>query len=320
MEMFTYSVDLARIVFLIGALLAMLYKKRLGVTPGGIIVPAFLALLLDQSVAWFAGILAVALATRYIYKLAFESFALSKKWMIFTNISISALLVVVLQILFLDTLPSVEAATFGFVIPGLISANSVRYGLGKVMQATLLVTAGAFAAGVALAELLPFGWSTYLTSQLSGFAPLKMTHPQIYLPAGLVVTGLTLWQFGTRTGDYLLAPFLAVLAMVAPLQMAMFALGVALSYLIVQLAVKYSLIAGLERFMLCLFTSAFMVSLTDLLAVRLDLTGYRSTGVLLMVAMGVIVNDLCLQRRKGTALAGVSLPVAIGYGLRMVVR
>lgn len=320
MELFTPSVDLARIVFIIGAVLAMLYKKKLGITPGGIVVPAFLALMLDQSYIWFGSILIISLLTRLVYRYTLEPRALPRQWQVFANISISAVLVLLAQFLFLKRLPLVEAAAFGFVIPGLIGVNSVRYGTVKVLGGALAVTALTYAIGWALAMAVPSGIATALTAQLGAFEPLELGNPFIYLPAGLLVTGLTMWRFGARTGGYLLAPFLGLLASQSWLQFVAFIAGVGVSYGILQLVLRYSLIVGLERFLVALLLAACMVTLTDLAAVRLALEHYFATSMVLMVAMGVIVNDLCLRRNKLPTLRNITLPVALAYGLRMVVR
>lgn len=320
MELFTYSVDLARIVFLMGAVLAMAYKKLFGITPGGIIVPAFLALLLDQNFIWFLVIVSAALLTRLVYRLIFESHALSRSWVVYTNICISAMLVLVAQLFLSSSINDFDGATFGFVISGLMAANSVKYGTGKVFMGALSVTALTYTAGFLLSEIVPFSMTTSLTTQLGEFAPLKMNAPQLFLPAGLLITGVIMHRYGVRTGGFLLAPFVALLAAQSLVQFATFVVGVTLSYIIIQIVLHYSLVVGLERFMVCLLLAACCVSLTDLIAIRYNLPGYHSTSMVLMVAMGVMVNDLCLQKKKLPALGGLTIPVAIAYGLRLVVR
>lgn len=48
-------------------------------------------------------------------------------------------------------------------------------------------------------------------------------------------------------------PFLAVLTVDAPFQVILIIIGIALSYFIVKLIQKYTLIIGLERFVVSLF-------------------------------------------------------------------
>lgn len=252
MELFAYSADLARIVFIIGAVLAVVYKKYTGVTPGGVVVPAFLALLLDQSFIWFCIIFGASLLTRLLYLISFQAMALPRRWVVFINIAMSTAIVLAAQYLFGMAMPSTEAAAFGYVIPGLLSANIMRYRLQPVVLSTLGVTAVTYSIGYLCTQLVPFGWATSLTSQLGMFTPLQLGSPLILLPTALVVTGLTMWAFGTRTGGYLLAPFVALLASGSVVQFAAFIVGILCCYGLLQVILRYSLIFGLERFLMSL--------------------------------------------------------------------
>jgi poly-gamma-glutamate biosynthesis protein PgsC/CapC len=109
--------------FLIGILLAVLYTEVINLYPGGLIVPAYLALYLDQPVSLALTLLA-AILTLISYRLLSRFLILFGKrrfaMFIFLGILWSQLIMIVVPEMF----PSgVEWKILGWVVPGLLGNN-----------------------------------------------------------------------------------------------------------------------------------------------------------------------------------------------------
>jgi hypothetical protein len=298
MDLFGHSLELTRLVFLTGAVLAMLYKRSSGVTPGGIIVPAFLALALDISFIWFCLLVLIGVITRLIYQRFFEVYALPRTKVVLINIAISTVLVMLSQIAMASRLPTLEIIEFGFVIPGLIAGNAVAYGLSRVLYGTLIVTALTYSIGYLYFVTIPFNLATKLSVQLSEFTPFTLEGKYFMLVASLALAAFVVYTTKVRVGGYLIAPVLLALMVNSFVQFATYALATFFCYLFVKAILKRSLIIGLERFLLCLLVSALAVTTIDIMTVTLSLESFQISPIVFMVAMAVIVNDLCLGNSR----------------------
>lgn len=319
MELYTYSVDLIRIVFLIGAVLSLVYKKRTGITPGGIVVPGFLAITLDISFLAFICTIGLAVVGRALYHLLFGSFALSTRLAVIANVTIAIILgAITTKIMASHHIAGQEFLMFSLIAPGLIAHNTRKYGLFDVMKGVLSVTAATYCAGWLLAMTLPHDMMSQLTVQLAAYKPLTLT--DAYLTMGIsLLTALALYSaFKLRAGGYLIMPFLAVIAFSSMTQFVLILAGVALSYLIVQLVQRQTLIIGLDRFIVSLFCGYFIVTLIDLAAAHWGIAHYRTSPLILIVAVAVLTNDLCLQPLKASLAKGVGPSMAVAMLTRMV--
>jgi hypothetical protein len=319
-EIFWSSIDLTRIVFLLGAVLALVYKKKFGVTPGGIIVPGTLTGMLFTSFTAFIIVLATATLCFLIYKFSFARYALSRRWASLITISISVCLGLIGMALAEAThILSHELLMFTLVVPGLLAISAQKYGLGRVALGALSVTALCYLAGWALVLTLPYDLLTTMTTQLGKYTQLSLVNPYVLLPVSLATAILVYYKFGIRGGGYLVMPFLASITLSSPLQALLLAVGVAFSYVIVKLALKFTLMIGLERFVFSLFCGYVMVTLIDLLAVQINIPGYRPAPLVLIIAIAVLTNDLTLQSLKDTLKKGVGPMVALAHLARLAV-
>jgi len=124
----------------IGLLLSLAFIALTGIYPGGIIVPSYLVLFLDQPER-IVGTLGAALLTWGVYRVA-------SRWLILFGRRRFAFLILVggLWALFWQaTLPSlfpasVEFAVIGWVIPGLVANQFERQGVVLTTGALVLVT------------------------------------------------------------------------------------------------------------------------------------------------------------------------------------
>lgn len=320
MDIFSSSIDLTRIVFLIGALMALLYKKQFGVTPGGIIVPGTLACILFMSFTTFLLVLLSSLLCMLIYKVFFGSYPLSKRWSSLINISISLVLglgfmAIARQAGMLDQ----ELVLFSMVVPGLISISVQRYKFGKVMLGTLTVTALSCLLGVAASKLIPYEMLTTLSVQLAAYQPLMLSNPYFVLPISIAMAALIYFKFGIRGGGYLISPFMAAVAISSPIQALLIFVGVAISYLLIRLALRFTLIVGLERFVLSIFCAYLVITAMDIVAVTIGIPDYRPAAIVLIIAVAVMTNDLSLQSPKSTIKNGMAPSLITSYLARLAV-
>lgn len=320
MDSFNDSVELVRITFLFGAVLAMLYKKSTGITPGGVIVPAFLALILDRSFAWFSVILLISVVCTILYKLLFSFLALTRHWTVIINIAMGAMLTLGLQYLMGELLPYTDITAFGFVLPGLIASANYYQNPLQVAKATLSVTALTYCFGWLLYSIIPYAFSSKLAVQLASFEPVVIAHPYIAIPLSLVSVAISYYVFNARSGGYLIAPIVSGLASNSLAQFGLFFGGVILAYVLVNTLLRYSLVVGLERFVFILFLCTAIVTTIDMYAVTTHLHGYRAAPLITIIAMAVWVNDLCLQQFKKSAGGGFTIPLATTFGLIRALR
>ena len=124
----------------IGLLLALLYKEITGLYPGGIIVPAFLALTLDRPVQALATI-AVACLALASYKLLSRFFILfgSRRFVIILLIGGVLVQLTALAAPQLIASPA-EFRVVGFIIPGLLANNLERQRFLPTLASLVTVT------------------------------------------------------------------------------------------------------------------------------------------------------------------------------------
>lgn len=127
-------------VFLIGVLVALLFEEFTDLRPGGIIVPGFLALSLQDPVR-IAATLSISLVTvlitigvgRLVLLYGQRRFAFN----LLTGATLKAFLVWILPAFFLL---SPGLLVIGYVIPGIIAECCQRQGIGPTLLATLAAT------------------------------------------------------------------------------------------------------------------------------------------------------------------------------------
>ena len=107
----------------IGLLIAVLYVEITGFYPGGIIVPAYVALYLDQPLRVLATI-AIAFLSLYIYRILSRFIILFGKRRFVMLVFIGAFLAQLWFLLFPSLfMTSLELRAVGWIIPGLLANN-----------------------------------------------------------------------------------------------------------------------------------------------------------------------------------------------------
>lgn len=317
MEIFWSSTDLIRLTFLAGAVLALLYKKRFGVTPGGIIVPGILAGLMFTSLPAFLVVIALSVACWAIYHYTLGRFALNRRWGALITVSISLVLSVMCTVAFNGAHIFSQELILSLIVPGLIAISARRYGLGRVMLGTLSVTALCYCVGWALALSIPYDILTNMTVRLGGYTPLSVDNYYLAFFASIATAALIYYKFGIRGGGYTVAPFVAAVTFSSPIQAVLLAAAVGVSYLAIKLMLKFTLIIGLERFVFSLVSAYVLVTLIDLLATVIVIPGYRPAPLVLIIAVAVFTNDLSLQHLRSTLQKGFSPTLIMAHLARL---
>ncbi len=139
--------------FFLGVVLALIYSELTGVTPGGIIVPAFIATTLDEPVRALITLTAAMLVLGF-YRLAAKYFLLFGRrrfvFLLLLGAFLSELSFYLTQIssghktlAFL----SAEQRVIGLIIPGLLASNLERQKFWLTLASFITVTIMAYFAG-----------------------------------------------------------------------------------------------------------------------------------------------------------------------------
>lgn len=131
----------------IGLLVSLIFTGLTGIYPGGIIVPSYLALFVDQP-ARIGGTLAAALLTHLCFKLASQYLILFGRRRFIFMILIGGFWTFLWYQVIPFILPaSMEFRVIGWVIPGLIANNFERQGVTVTTASLITVTVAVYFIG-----------------------------------------------------------------------------------------------------------------------------------------------------------------------------
>jgi poly-gamma-glutamate biosynthesis protein PgsC/CapC len=131
----------------IGLLLALLFISLTGYYPGGIIVPGYLILFIDQPLR-IVGTIIASLIALGCFKIISEYTILFGKRRFVFMILCGGLAALLLSILLPQLFPgSVEFRVIGWVIPGLIANHFERQGVIQTFSSMVIVVTALFFAG-----------------------------------------------------------------------------------------------------------------------------------------------------------------------------
>lgn len=139
----------------LGLLLSLLYVSITGLYPGGIIVPGYLVLFIDQP-ARIAGSLIVAILTLLCFKLASQYLIIfGRRKFVFMVLTGGIWTLVCLRMLPMLFPLSLEFRVIGWVIPGLIANSFEKQGVVVTTASLVTVTVATYVMGRLLAMVLP---------------------------------------------------------------------------------------------------------------------------------------------------------------------
>lgn len=130
----------------IGLVFSLVCYLVSNLSPGGMITPPWLALLLIDDPRRFSIVLAVILATYLIVKMVQRAVILYGKRLFASVVLVAVFLQVTVSLFLIDLFPTLFATTtLGFIVPGLVAYQLIRQPILPTLAATALVTLGTWA-------------------------------------------------------------------------------------------------------------------------------------------------------------------------------
>lgn len=285
----------------IGALVAMAWKDRRGVIPGGVVVPGFLVNALVLSPAWGLAILLISGITQAIYQRWLQRTEYQRRQPMYILGSLSLLLSTPVAWLLIQAglLPASIDSITGTFLPGVIAFNLHHQGLKPVMGGLLAVTAiTALSTG-----LLVWLGTTMLNldfDQLSHYYlhadRLKLRVQLLQFLVALFVGYLLYRRTGMRPGGYMVAPIAAAL-LLEPLSAGLFVFGCLGVETGIRWLMRHSLIIGLQRYVAALLLSIGYVWGMELIFIQLgmEVLPFQGNHLLVIIAILSYANDAVLE-------------------------
>jgi hypothetical protein len=292
--------EIQRFSLAIGALLAMSWKERRGVIPGGVVVPGYLVNLMLLSIPWGLAMLPLALGVRAIYRRWLERIEHQRLQSMYYLGILSLLVSTPLAWLYIQAglLPwSLDSVT-GILLPGVISYNMHRQssrpvlsGIVTVSALTALLTGLIVAAGT-LGLQLNFNLLNHYYLHASN---IQFRFYWLQALVALIVGLLIYKRTGMRPGGYMVAPAAAAL-LLDPLSASVFAAGCLTVEAGLRTLMEHSLIVGLNRYVTSLLLSISFVWSAELLFIWLGLQQlpFQGNHLLVIVAILSYANDAVL--------------------------
>ena len=124
----------------IGVMVSFAFYEMVGFSPGGIVVPGYVALFLDQPIRILITLL-VALLTYFAVKLLSNYIILYGRRRFLTMVLVSFLLKwLIEEMLIKMPISSVELRSIGYIIPGLIANEMRRQGIFPTIYSLAIVS------------------------------------------------------------------------------------------------------------------------------------------------------------------------------------
>ena len=296
--------EIYRLALIIGAFVAIQYKERYGVIPGGIMVPGFLIVLFLVSPIWCLTALFLSFLVYFIYKQFLEQNSYKRRTPMYILGSLSLAIANLVEFIYIHLgllSPSIDNI-YGTLIPGIIAFNFLKQTTDKVFKGIIITTL--FTALILALIYLIF--SSFLQVDFNTLQPLssgletlelKLPWLQFYLT---MAVGYLIYRFrDIRSGGYLVAPVVASM-LTQPVSAIMFLLGCFVVYFATKLICELTLIVGLKRYTLVLFLTTAFVWGIELLVAKLDptLLPFQGSYFFVILAMLSYVNDAILYAHK----------------------
>jgi poly-gamma-glutamate biosynthesis protein PgsC/CapC len=318
---YLFRPEVARVALVLGVVVSVLFYERLQLTTGGAIVPAYVALFLAEPL-YVATTVGVALLTYLIV-----TRLLSRRWILYgrrrfeVEVLIGLALVTVTvsagQVLGLFQPVLFGLTGIGMVIPGILAHDMSRQNPVRTLAA-LAATAGIVTVAV------------YLFASLLTISPLREDpmplvgddtgYPIDLLLAGAiasVVGGMLIYaMLGIRSGGYISAAYLALLA-VRPWDLVYtVVLAVTIWFVVTRLVMPYVLIFGRRKVSSMLMVSAILAWPAEAFLGDVSNGVFQPwKGFVLMSLMipALVANDMQRQGLERT-LWGAAIATGFVYG------
>lgn len=293
--------EVQRFSLAIGALLAMSWKERCGVIPGGVVVPGFLVNLMLLSIPWGLAILPLAMAVQAIYRRWLERVEHQRLQPMYILGILSLLISTPLAWLYIQggLLPWSLDSVSGTLLPGVIGFNMHRQSTRPVLTGVIAVSAlTALITGcIVIVGTLGLRFDFNLLNQYYHHASnIQLRLHALQSLIALTLGALIYKRTGMRPGGYVVAPAAAAL-LLDPLSAGMFAVGCFAVETGLRALMQHTLIVGLNRYVASLLLSIGFVWGAELLFIRFGLEELPFQGNHLLVTVAILsyANDAVLE-------------------------
>ena len=124
----------------IGVMVSFAFYEIVGFSPGGIVVPGYIALFLDQPIRILVTLL-VALLTYFAVKILSNYIILYGRRRFLTMVLVSFLLKWLIEEMIIKMpIPGIELRSIGYIIPGLIANEMRRQGIFPTIYSLAIVS------------------------------------------------------------------------------------------------------------------------------------------------------------------------------------
>ena len=295
------SPEIQRFSLAIGAVIAMAWKDRRGVIPGGIVVPGFLLNLMILSAPWCITVVLISLVIHFIYRRWLQRVNHHRRQPMYILGILSLLVSTPIALLHIQAglLPSSIDSITGTLLPGVIAFNIHRQGARRVLTglaATTTLTA------LLLAAVLVIG-SFAMQLDFDQINRYYLHAPQLRIRAHLLqflaalLVGYAIYRHtGMRPGGYMVAPVAAAL-LLSPLSAAMFIAGCLTVEQALRSLMRRTLIIGLQRYGASILLSIAYVWGAELLFIQMGMQElpFQGNHLLVIIAILSYANDVILE-------------------------
>lgn len=293
--------EVQRFSMAIGALMALAWKDRHGIIPGGIVVPGFLLNTLVLSLPWCTTIVLIAALIQRIYQSWLERVEHQRRQPMYILGLLSLLISTPIAWLYIQIglLPSSLDSVSGTFLPGVIAFNLHRQGLPRVIGGMMAVTGTtALLTGVLVwigSNLLMLDFDQIDRYYLHADS-LKLRAQLLQFLVALLMGSLLYKRTGLRSGGYMVAPIAASL-LLEPLSAGLFAMGCFGVEAGIRWLMQHSLIIGLQRYVAALLLSIVYVWGMELIFIQLGMEAlpFQGNHLLVIIAILSYANDAVLE-------------------------
>ena len=296
--------EIHRLALTIGAFVAIAYRDRYGVIPGGVIVPGFIITLFLLSPIWCITSLALSFSVYFIYKRFLQQTSYKRRTPMYILAFLSLAIANSVAIIYIKLgwlYPSLDSLS-GTLLPAVIAFTLTKQKLNKVIRAIVFTTLVTLAILIIIyligSSLFQIDFDTlrayYPTQEILRFDYHLF---QFYVALGV---GYLIYRFkDVRSGGYMVAPVAAAL-LVKPISGVLFLIGCITVYLVVQTLCQFTLLIGLKRYAVALFFSTLFIWVTELIFINLgfNILPFQGGNLFVIVAMMSYVNDSILYANK----------------------
>jgi hypothetical protein len=298
------SPEICRLALTIGAFVAIKYKDKYGVIPGGIIVPGFIITLFLMSPGWCLTVIALAFLVYWVYQKFLAKTGYKRRTPMYLLATLSLAITNILALVYIQLgwlSPSLDNLS-GTLLPAVIAFTFTKQKMVKVVKGIVVTT---LITAVIVGAIYGIG-STYFHLDFDLLRPiyagkeiLHIKYPLFQFYVSLAVGYLVYRTWDVRSGGYMIAP-VAVALMTQPLSAVAFLLGCFTVYWLTKIICQFTFLIGLKRYALVMVLSTILVWSIELIFAYVDSTilPFQGSNIFVIIAMMSYVNDYILYVNK----------------------